>query len=175
MVFGKTNKIRPKPKSHCKYFGKLVIDKLGHNTFYAQGGDWGSSITEQIALQYEKHVAGIHLTDVPFQHLFTVRKENLSAAEKAYLEKGKEWQMTEGGYAMIQGTKPQTLGYALNDSPAGLAAWIIKKFKTWSDCNGISESIFQKINYPPILLFTGLHKRSILLSAYIMKLCIILH
>ena len=55
-----------------------------------------------------------------------------------------EWQQSEGGYGHIQGTKPQTLAYGLNDSPAGLAAWIVEKFRTWSDCNGDVETRFTK-------------------------------
>jgi pimeloyl-ACP methyl ester carboxylesterase len=68
----------------------------------------------------------------------------LSAAEHAYLERAGRWDHTERGYTAIQSTKPQTLGYALNDSPAGLAAWILEKWRSWSDCHGDLESVFSK-------------------------------
>jgi len=76
--------------------------------------------------------------------LFAIPKGKLSKAEKKYLETGKKWQQTEGAYAMIQSTKPQTLGYGLNDSPVGLAAWIVEKFYSWSDNVGDIESCFSK-------------------------------
>src|SRR2546422_9233781 len=68
----------------------------------------------------------------------------LSAAEKIYLEQREAWLQAEGGYSHIQGTKPQTLAYGLNDSPAGLAAWIVEKYRTWSDCHGDVEARFTK-------------------------------
>jgi pimeloyl-ACP methyl ester carboxylesterase len=68
----------------------------------------------------------------------------LSDKEKAFLEKRADWREAEGGYSHIQGTKPQTLAYGLNDSPAGLAAWIVEKFRTWSDCGGDVERRFTK-------------------------------
>ncbi len=132
------------PKAIATIFSKLMIDELGYQQFLAHGGDWGSSITEQIALNYPKNTLGIHLTDIPFSHLFTIKADDLTEAEKQYLAAGQKWQQTEGGYAMIQSSKPQTLGYGLNDSPAGLAAWIIEKFNTWSDNNGNIENSFTK-------------------------------
>ena len=68
----------------------------------------------------------------------------LSQPEQAMLDQRETWRQNEGGYSHIQGTKPQTLGYGLNDSPAGLAAWIVEKFRTWSDCGGDVESVFTK-------------------------------
>src|SRR5207237_1163123 len=79
----------------------------------------------------------------PFQHGLAEYKD-LSRAETKYIDGMKMWQQTEGGYAMIQSTKPQTLAYGLNDSPAGLAAWIIEKFRTWSDNDGDLENCFTK-------------------------------
>ena len=131
------------PQKVADLFAELMA-QLGYDQYFAHGGDWGSSITEQLALNYPDNILGIHLTDLPFHHLFTVPETDLSEAEKKYLETGKQWQMTEGGYAMIQSTKPQTLGYGLNDSPAGLASWIIEKFYKWSDCNGNLENSFTK-------------------------------
>ena len=125
-------------------FARLMKEGLGYTKFIAHGGDWGSSITEQIAIQYPERLLGIHLTDIPYHHLFSVKPEDLGPAEKEYLQAGQKWQMTEGAYAMLQSTKPQTLAYAVNDSPIGLAAWIIEKFHTWSDIKDDLESVYTR-------------------------------
>lgn len=132
------------PKHIAKLFTRLMTDELGYKKFLVHGGDWGTSITEQMALYHADSLLGIHLTDVPYSHIFSIPEGELSKAEIKYLETGKKWQQTEGAYAMIQGTKPQTLGYALNDSPVGLAAWIIEKFYAWSDNEGHIENCFSK-------------------------------
>ena len=127
------------------HFHKFMTEELGYKKFAPHGGDWGSSITEQIALNFHDSLLGIHLTDIPFHHLFTVAPGDLTDAEKKCLEAGKKWQQTSGGYAAIQGTRPQTLAYGLNDSPAGLAAWIVDFFRSWCDCeNGDVETCFSK-------------------------------
>lgn len=125
------------PKKIAGLLDKLMKE-LGYKKYLAQGGDWGSTITEQLALYHDSSLWGIHLTDVPHQHsMMPVDKP--SAAEKKYLEEMKIWQQTEGGYFMEQSTKPQTLAYGLTDSPAGLAGWIVEKFKVWTDNNGAIE------------------------------------
>jgi len=132
------------PKRIASLFHKLMTEELGYTKFFAQGGDWGSSITEQIAIEYPDALLGYHMTDIPYYHLFAVPPNDLTAPEKKFMEAGKKWQVKEGGYAMLQSSLPQTLGYGLNDSPAGLAAWIIEKFYRWSDCNGSLENCFSK-------------------------------
>lgn len=122
---------------------RLMTETLGYDRFAAHGGDWGSTITEMLARDHAKSVVGIHLTDVPFYHAF--RKPNdVTASEKEYLETIETFGQTQGAYAMIQGAQPQALALGLNDSPAGLAAWIVEKFRRWSDCNGDVESRFTK-------------------------------
>jgi len=121
----------------------LMTERLGYQHFGAHGGDWGSTITEHLARSHSDHVVGIHLTDVPFMHLFQKPKD-LSTAEKRFIEKSEEWQRQEGAYAMIQSTRPQSLALGLNDSPAGLASWIVEKFRSWSDCKGNIEARFTK-------------------------------
>ena len=121
----------------------LVTDRLGYERFGAHGGDWGSTVTEHLARSHADSVIGIHLTDVPFAHLFQ-KPANLSSAEMHFVAASEKWQQKEGAYAMIQGTRPQSLAYALNDSPAGVAAWIVEKFRAWSDCNGDVEARFSK-------------------------------
>lgn len=124
-------------------WAKLMSKELGYEKFAAHGGDWGSTITEHLARSYGAALVGIHITDVPFSHLFE-KPDDLSAAEKKFIAESEKWRQTEGAYAMIQGTKPQSLGYGLNDSPAGLAAWIVEKFRAWSDCGGDVETRFTK-------------------------------
>ena len=121
----------------------LMTKELGYKRFGAHGGDWGSTITERLALEQAKSLTGIHLTDVPFAHLFG-RQKGLTTKEKAFLAEARDWQQREGAYAMIQATKTQTLGVGLNDSPAGLAAWIVEKFRAWSDCGGDVEKRFSR-------------------------------
>jgi pimeloyl-ACP methyl ester carboxylesterase len=128
----------------AELFAKLMSQELGYKRFAAHGGDVGSGVTEKLAFAHAASLVGIHLTDIPYWHLFSVPQDNLSQAEQSYLEAGQKWQMEEGAYAILQSTKPQTLAYGLNDSPTGLAAWIIEKFRAWSDCNGDVENRFSK-------------------------------
>lgn len=122
---------------------KLMTEVLGYDHFVAHGGDWGSLITEHLARSHSKVVKAIHLTDVPFLHAFQ-KPDDLSAAEQKYFDEMNKWQMTENAYAMLQGTRPQTLSTALNDSPVGLAAWMVEKFQTMSDHRGDIENSFTK-------------------------------
>jgi pimeloyl-ACP methyl ester carboxylesterase len=135
---GKPDKKGMNPKRIAALFADLMTDALGYSKFIAHGGDWGSAITEQLGLYHESHLLGLHLTDVPSPHGL-LPLDNPSAAEKAYLKYSKEWVEKEGAYFMEHNTKPQTLAYGLNDSPVALAAWIIEKFRTWSDNNGSPE------------------------------------
>ena len=121
----------------------LMTGALGYDRFFAQGGDWGAQITAALGLGYPDRVRGIHLTMAAGTAPVPPRSE-LSAAEREFLRHRDWWQRAEGAYGHQHGTKPQTLAYGLNDSPAGLAAWIIEKWRTWSDCGGDLESRFSK-------------------------------
>jgi pimeloyl-ACP methyl ester carboxylesterase len=132
------------PQRIAALFTKLMKEELGYPDFFVHGGDWGSVITEQMALNNPQSLKGIYLTDIPWYHLFSIPGNDITEAEKKYMQAGQQWNQTEGGYALIQSTKPQSLGYGLNDSPVGLAGWIIEKFYLWSDCNGKLEHIFTK-------------------------------
>ncbi|MHC4455797.1 MAG: epoxide hydrolase family protein [Planctomycetota bacterium] len=127
-------------------FAKLIA-RLGYTQYGAQGGDWGAVISTWLAAIDATHVTGIHMNttlgNMP-EGTPTDATGGLSDQEKKDLEKMKEREDTETGYAAIQSTKPQSLGYALNDSPAGLAAWIVEKFHRWSDCDGNVETRFTK-------------------------------
>jgi pimeloyl-ACP methyl ester carboxylesterase len=119
--------------------------RLGYTRYGAQGGDWGAIVSTQVALADPAHVAGLHL-NMCFGGAPTGGdpNEGLTAAERERLKTRQAFQAEETGYQQIQGTKPQTIGIALNDSPVGLAAWIVEKFRTWCDCDGNPESIFTK-------------------------------
>ena len=125
-------------------FVELMRDVLGYARFAAQGGDWGSFISAYLGLTAPQHVVGIHINLLP------IRREPPPAASSedpevvAYRAELDHWLREETGYSAIQGTKPQTLAYALTDSPVGLAAWIVEKFRTWSDCGGGLEPCFSK-------------------------------
>lgn len=120
-------------------FARLMTEVLGFSRFMAQGGDWGSFITSRLGFAYPDRVAGIHLTMVPVAP-HPSERSNLTATEEAFLKESDAWRAEETGYQWIQGTKPQTLAYALSDSPVGLAAWITEKFYSWTDCHGDIES-----------------------------------
>ena len=124
---------------------ELMTEGLGYQRFGAQGGDWGASVTNYLGFAYAQHLIGIHVTSMtrPTPYLGPGSKP-LSEAEQVLMAQRQAWLEAEGGYSHIQGTKPQTLSYGLNDSPAGLAAWIVEKYRTWSDCRGDVESRFTK-------------------------------
>lgn len=124
-------------------WARLMVDTLGYQRFGAHGGDWGSTVTEQLARSHPGSVVAIHLTDVPFGHLFQ-KPDDPSPAEAKFFEKSEKWIQKEGAYALIQSTKPQSLAAGLSDSPAGLAAWMVEKYRAWSDSEGNIESRFTK-------------------------------
>ncbi|HEV9035366.1 MAG TPA: epoxide hydrolase [Puia sp.] len=128
----------------ARMFARLMKDQLGYSRFICHGGDWGSSIAVQLARMFPDRLLGIHMTDVPVRGVLDLTELELSPAEKEYLETGAQWTRAEGAYGMLQATKPQTLAYALNDSPIGLAAWIIEKFHTWTDHDGHLEQTYSR-------------------------------
>lgn len=133
------------PKRMADVLNELMTKTLGYQKYVAHGGDWGGHITEQLALHHADSLLAIHLTDVPSTHAQHADKlPDLSAQEKVFVVKNKAWQEKEAGYQKIQGTKPETLAYGLNDSPVGLLAWIIEKFHAWSDNDGNIEHTFTK-------------------------------
>ncbi len=126
-------------------WAKLMTANLGYPRFAAQGGDIGAGVTSRLGYSHPESMVGIHLTSItrPTPYLGQGSRE-LTEAEQALIDQRERWQQDEGGYTHIQGTKPQTLSYGLNDSPAGLAAWIVEKYRTWSDCGGNVEARFTK-------------------------------
>jgi pimeloyl-ACP methyl ester carboxylesterase len=124
-------------------FASLMTDVLGYRRFGAQGGDWGGFVTSRLGYAYPDRLAGIHVNMLALPREPTTSAEP-SAEEAAYYVQLRHWLTEETGYQWIQGTKPQTLAYALTDSPVGLAAWIVEKFRAWSDCAGDLERRFSK-------------------------------
>ncbi len=113
----------------------LMTDTLGYSQFAAHGHDWGAFISTRLGYAFPERLLGIHITllAVPRELLTAPR---LTPEEARFNDQLRHWQREETGYSAMMGTKPQTLSYALTDSPTGLAAWIIEKFRTWSDCGG---------------------------------------
>ena len=133
------------PERMAGIIGKLM-ERLGYERYGAQGGDWGSIISRWQAAQHPDRVVGVHLNMVTAGPPADVEDPaaGVPPEELARSRERQEFFADERGYSNIQGTKPQTLGYGLNDSPAGLAAWIVEKFRTWCDCGGDVESQFTK-------------------------------
>ncbi len=126
---------------------KLMQDVLGYQKFAAEGGDWGAIITEQLGHKHADKLIGIYLHLLIQLTLFGEggpKPEDFGPGEEGWAERGKHFFEEESGYSAIQMTKPQTVASALNDSPAGLAAWLVEKRRTWSDCGGDVEKRFSK-------------------------------
>jgi microsomal epoxide hydrolase len=121
-----------------------LMKLLGYSRYGAQGGDWGAFITANLGLLDAEHLCGIHLNLVPCPPPPGTPREGRAPVELSRLSEFERYQANETGYQAIQTTKPQTLAHALNDSPAGLAAWIVEKFRNWSDCGGEVESRFTR-------------------------------
>ncbi len=117
----------------------LMHDVLGYRRFAAQGGDWGAAITTQLGYAHAEKTIGIHVNLLMAVARDPAMFPNPTPEERRFLEEFGQWMQEETGYQWIQGTRPQTLAYGLTDSPAGLAAWIVEKFRRWSDCGGDVE------------------------------------
>jgi len=120
-----------------------LMARLGYRRYGAQGGDWGTSVSTSIAQQDPEHVAGIHLNP-PLAPPDPATFDDLTEAERATLaalEHAAEW---ESGYSQEHATRPQTIGYALVDSPAALCAWIVEKFWAWTDHDGQLEDVLTR-------------------------------
>ena len=131
-------------------FAELMTGVLGYPRFAAQGGDWGAFVSSVLGWRHPEKLIGIHL------NLLAVRRDPkfspVNPEEAAYLEQLAHWLKEEIGYQWIQGTRPQTLAYALTDSPAGLAAWIAEKFRGWSDGEISRDDLLANIS---LYWFTG--------------------
>jgi pimeloyl-ACP methyl ester carboxylesterase len=123
----------------AEVFVALMTGVLQYKRFGAQGGDWGAFVSSRLGFAFPERMIGIHL------NLLAVRRDpkmlaNPTDEEKVFLQQLNNFLREETGYQWIQGTKPTTLSFALTDSPAGLAAWVVEKFRTWTDCGGNPEN-----------------------------------
>lgn len=109
---------------------------LGYRRYAVGGGDFGAGVATVMALDDPGAMIGVHLSNLEPAPLTGPGAPPLTAAEDRYIADSDAWWRTEGGYKAIQSTRPQTLGYGLNDSPAGLAAWIVEKWRSWTDSGG---------------------------------------
>ena len=117
---------------------------LGYERYGAQGGDFGAGVATFMALTDPEPMIGVHLSNLEIAPYTGPGARPLSAAEKTYRERNEAFWQEEYGYKAIQSTKPQTLGYGLNDSPAGLAAWILEKWRSWADSGGNLDERFSR-------------------------------
>jgi pimeloyl-ACP methyl ester carboxylesterase len=114
--------------------------RLDYPRYGAQGGDWGAAVTTCLAQQHPDPLVGIHLNLL--RALPPKGQTEFTPAEQEAIATGLHYQRWEAGYSTQQSTRPQTVGYALNDSPAGQCAWILEKFWAWSDCDGDPVGFF---------------------------------
>ena len=122
----------------ARAWSELML-RLGYQRYYAQGGDWGAVVTTAIALQDTEYCHGVHL-NMPLVRPDPATLSSLTQEEKDGLAGMQHYQDWDSGYSKQQGTRPQSLGYGLADSPAGQAAWILEKFWAWTDCDGHPEN-----------------------------------
>jgi epoxide hydrolase len=120
-----------------------LMTRLGYDRYGAQGGDWGSGVTTALGIRHPDHVAGIHL------NMVTARPDpaamaDLTEREKAAIAAFQHYWDVDSGYSKEQSTRPQTVGYGLVDSPAGLCAWILEKFWSWTDCDGDPANVLTR-------------------------------
>ena len=120
-----------------------LMQRLGYETYFAQGGDWGSAVTTAIGLQNLGRCAGIHV-NMPNAGATKEALANPTEEDKHALARAKEYQDVDAGYSKQQSTRPQTLGYGLADSPAGQGMWVLEKFWKWTDCDGHPENVLTR-------------------------------
>jgi len=129
---------------HVASLWHRLMHGLGYERYGAQGGDFGAGVITFMALDDPKPMIGVHLSNLEIAPYTGSGARSLSAAERTYRNRNEEFWKDESGYKAIQSTKPQTLGYGLNDSPAGLAAWILEKWRSWGDTHGNLDGRFSR-------------------------------
>ena len=125
-----------------------LMTQLGYDRFIVCGGDVGAGIAEQLRSGHPDRLIGAYFMNLQASHTIS---DTPTKAELAYVEHAAEWYGEEGAYVAIQRTKPQTLAYGLSDSPAGMAGWIIEKWRSWSDCGGDLDSVYSRDDLCAIL------------------------
>lgn len=121
-----------------------LMRRLGYEHFFVQGGDWGAMVATNMGIAQRQAVDGIHINLAICNPEELIRLGELTTEEQRQLQKFQYYMEWENGYSQQQSTRPQTLGYALTDSPAGQCAWILEKFKAWTDCDGHPENVISR-------------------------------
>ncbi|MDP8999545.1 MAG: epoxide hydrolase [Myxococcota bacterium] len=129
------------PRETARLWRRLMTEVLGYECFFAQGGDLGSMVTAYLGGEHADVVRAIHLNFVPVREVAPVA---MTAEERAWSEAANEYRALELDYFRLLMHKPQTLAFALADSPLGCAAWMLEKFRSWSDCGGDLDAAFGK-------------------------------
>ena len=120
-----------------------LMEHIGYQRYFAQGGDWGAAVTTAIAMQNKGRCAGIHV-NMPSAGPTPEARKNPTERDQQAFKGGRYYQEWGAGYSKQQSTRPQTLGYGLVDSPMGQATWVIEKFLEWTDCNGHPENAISR-------------------------------
>jgi pimeloyl-ACP methyl ester carboxylesterase len=126
---------------------ELMQGVLGYQRFAVQGGDWGGIIAAELGHRYSDRVIGLHLHSMAYLHMVSGRPLpplDYAPEEQSRKQRTEAFYRDDNGYMQIQSTKPQTLAFALDDSPVGLCAWLLEKRRGWSDCGGKVERRFSK-------------------------------
>jgi microsomal epoxide hydrolase len=134
---------RGTPRAFGKLFAELM-QALGYRRYALQGGDWGSVVAAWLAFDHPGSVTGLHLNMAGLRPYTGPGSVPLNAEEQDFVRRAGEMRKERFGYQEIQGTRPQSLGYGLTDSPVGLAGWMVEKYRDWSDCGGDVERSFSK-------------------------------
>jgi pimeloyl-ACP methyl ester carboxylesterase len=121
-----------------------LMPALGYQRYAAAGGDWGAMVSSSLATRHPAAVIGLHLVMPTVDLAAYAAAGDLDEADRASLAAAGDFRRWEQGYSSQQSTRPQTLGYGLVDSPAGLAGWIVEKFRAWADCDGHPENVFTR-------------------------------
>jgi len=135
-----------------------AMRELGLPRYVVSAGDVGCDVAEALAARHPDAVSALHLTDVSQYHFLVDLPEDLDDEERAYVAYGHRWQAEQGGYMHEQATRPGTLAVGLGDSPAGLAAWVVEKLVTWTDCDGDLSRVFshdEALTWVSAYWFTG--------------------
>jgi pimeloyl-ACP methyl ester carboxylesterase len=119
-----------------------LMQGLGYERYGACGGDFGAGVATSMALSRPERMTGIHVSTAEMSPYTGPGAPPLSPEERAYVDHVARWDATQRGYSAVQSTRPQTLGYGLSDSPAGLAAWVLDKWRSWSDSGGDLDATF---------------------------------
>ena len=121
-------------------WSRLMTDVLGYERFGAQGGDWGAAVNTGLGTRHAENLIGLHYNMLAPP----IDEATLSPEHRTWWEEVKAYRAREWGYVQLQSTKPQSVAFGLQDSPSGLAAWIVEKWRRWSDCDGNLESVYTK-------------------------------